>query len=93
MKNKRKIFIITGMSGAGKSQALKIFGDFGFYCVDNLPLALFGNFIEYVSGRADLNNVALGIDIREGESLKEMPNLLKTLNRNDFAPKVSFLDS
>ena len=37
MKNKRKIFIITGMSGAGKSQALKIFGDFGFYCVDNLP--------------------------------------------------------
>lgn len=93
MKNKRKIFIITGMSGAGKSQALKIFGDFGFYCVDNLPLALFGNFIEYVSGRADLNNVALGIDIREGESLKEMPKLLKTLNRNDFAPKVIFLDA
>lgn len=93
MKNKRKIFIITGMSGAGKSQALKIFGDFGFYCVDNLPLALFGNFIEYVSGRADLNNVALGIDIREGESLKEMPKLLKTLNRNDFVPKVIFLDA
>ena len=93
MKNKRKIFIITGMSGAGKSQALKIFGDFGFYCVDNLPLALFGNFIEYVSGRAGLKNVALGIDIREGESLKEMPKLLKTLNRNDFAPKVIFLDA
>lgn len=93
MKNKRKIFIITGMSGAGKSQALKIFGDFGFYCVDNLPLALFGNFIEYVSGRADLNNVALGIDIREGESLKEMPKLLKTLNRNDFVSKVIFLDA
>ena len=45
---KRRIFIITGLSGAGKSQALKIFGDFGFYCVDNLPLALFKNFIDFV---------------------------------------------
>ena len=93
MTNKRKLFIITGMSGAGKSQALKIFGDFGFYCVDNLPLALFKDFIKYVLGREDLQNIALGIDVREGESLKDMPKMLQALGRNDFAPKVIFLDA
>ena len=81
------------MSGAGKSQALKIFGDFGFYCVDNLPLALFRDFIKYVLGREDLQNIALGIDVREGESLKDMPKMLQALGRNDFAPKVIFLDA
>ena len=93
MTNKRKLFIITGMSGAGKSQALKIFGDFGFYCVDNLPLALFKDFIKYVLGREDLQHIALGIDIREGESLKDMPKMLQALGRNDFATKVIFLDA
>lgn len=91
--NKRKLFIITGMSGAGKSQALKIFGDFGFYCVDNLPLALFGNFLTYVKERSDLQNIALGIDVREGEGLKEMPKLLKSLVKEDFTVKVVFLDA
>lgn len=91
--NKRKLFIITGMSGAGKSQALKIFGDFGFYCVDNLPLALFGNFLTYVKERSDLQNIALGIDVREGEGLKEMPKLLKSLAKEDFTVKVVFLDA
>ena len=69
---KRRIFIITGMSGAGKSQALKIFGDFGFYCVDNLPLALFANFLSYVKTNDELQNIALGIDVREGVRLKEI---------------------
>lgn len=91
--NKRKLFIITGMSGAGKSQALKIFGDFGFYCVDNLPLALFGNFLNYVKERSGLQNIALGIDVREGEGLKEMPKLLKSLAKEDFTVKVVFLDA
>lgn len=91
--NKRKLFIITGMSGAGKSQALKIFGDFGFYCVDNLPLALFGNFLNYVKERSGLQNIALGIDVREGEGLKEMPKLLKSMAKEDFTVKVVFLDA
>ena len=68
--NQRRIFIITGMSGAGKSQALKIFGDFGFYCVDNLPLALFKNFTDYLKQSGERRDVALGIDVREGDRLR-----------------------
>ena len=70
---KGKFFIITGISGAGKTQALKILGDFGFYCVDNLPLALFGNFSKYIKTRTEIQNIELGIDIREGENLKSLP--------------------
>ena len=91
--NKRHIFIITGMSGAGKSQALKMFGDLGFYCVDNLPLALFENFISYVRENETLQNIALGIDIREGDRLREMPKLLNAMAKNDFSVKVVFLDA
>lgn len=91
--DKRRLFIITGMSGAGKSQALKMFGDLGFYCVDNLPLALFENFIAYVRDNATLRDIALGIDVREGDRLRDMPKMLKALAHNDFSIKVVFLDA
>ena len=90
---KRRLFIITGMSGAGKSQALKIFGDLGFYCVDNLPLALFKDFIHYVRQNDATRDIALGIDVREGDRLREMPKLLKTLEKEDFSVKVIFLNA
>ena len=93
MQQKRKLFIITGMSGAGKSQALKIFGDLGFYCVDNLPLALFPQFAAYVKEHAELQSVALGIDVREGERLKELPALLKQNTKENFEVNVIFLDA
>jgi UPF0042 nucleotide-binding protein len=91
--NKRRLFIITGMSGAGKSQALKIFGDLGFYCVDNLPLALFGDFITYIQKDTQHNDIALGIDVREGDRLKQLPKILKTIPKADFTIKVIFLDA
>ena len=93
MQQKRKLFIITGMSGAGKSQALKIFGDLGFYCVDNLPLALFQEFVSYVKTHPELSNIALGIDVREGEGLKELPALLRKTTKEDFTAKEIFLDA
>lgn len=89
---KRRIFIITGMSGAGKSQALKMFGDLGFYCVDNLPLALFKNFIEHVR-TTDTDSIALGVDVREGDRLRELPQLLNDMVEKDFTVKVVFLDA
>ena len=90
---KGKFFIITGISGAGRTQALKVFGDFGFYCVDNLPLALFGNFSKHIKTRGDWENIALGIDIREGESLKSLPNVMKSISRQGFEPKLLFLEA
>ena len=65
MKKSGKVFIITGMSGAGKSQALKCFEDFGFYCIDNIPLALIPDFIRLAGSTKYLGDVALGIDILE----------------------------
>jgi len=90
---KGKFFIVSGISGAGKTQALKIFGDFGFYCVDNLPLALFKDFIKYIKTRGDLENIALGIDIREGESIKDLPALISGAFEEGFKPKLLFLDA
>lgn len=90
---KNKFFIITGISGAGKTQALKIFGDFGFYCVDNLPLALFKDFIKYAKGREGGGDIALGIDIREGHGIKSLPDLITQTAGEDFAPKLLFLEA
>jgi len=90
---KRRIFIITGMSGAGKSQALKIFGDFGFFCVDNLPIALFQHFIDYLRESGSRQDIALGIDVREGDRLKELPKMLNSMTADDFIVKVLFLDA
>ena len=89
---KKRLFIITGMSGAGKSQALKMFGDLGFYCVDNLPLALFEDFISYVR-QSNTRDIALGVDVREEGRLRQMPDMLKKLEQNDFSVKVIFLNA
>jgi RNase adapter protein RapZ len=91
--NKRKIFIITGMSGAGRSQALKIFEDFGFYCVDNLPIKLLPKFLEYIKKRKDLENIALGIDIREGSFIKDTPKILEGFKKEKINFQILFFDA
>jgi len=91
--NKGKIFIITGMSGAGKSQALKCFEDLGFYCIDNLPVALIPAFSELVKTNRHFKNVALGIDIREGRFFKGFVKSLDTLGKLGLAYKVIFMDA
>ena len=92
-KHQGKIFIVTGMSGAGKSQALKNFEDLGFYCVDNLPIDLIPNFAALIGKRRYLRNVALGIDIREGRFFKDFTRSLDRLGRLGLDYKVVFLDA
>ena len=71
-----KFVILTGMSGAGKSTALKMMEDIGFYCVDNLPIALIEKFVELADLRdSELQKVAVGIDIRSGQALDEVKEL------------------
>ena len=62
-----KLVILTGMSGAGKSTALKMMEDIGFYCVDNLPIPLIETFVELSeTSKEELQKFAIGIDIRSG---------------------------
>ena len=64
--------IVTGLSGAGKSIAIDSFEDFGFFCVDNLPIALIPKLMDlYISSSGKYERLALGLDIRAGEQLSE----------------------
>lgn len=86
--------IVTGMSGAGKSTALKMLEDVGYFCVDNLPVPLIPKMADLlrVPG-SELNKAALGVDIRSGESLAEMAEVLKELDAAGMKYEILFLES
>ena len=67
-----KFLIVTGLSGAGKSQSIKFLEDLGYFCVDNLPPALLGRFVEMCSeSKGDIDKAAIVIDIRVGKNAKK----------------------
>ena len=89
-----KLVIVTGMSGAGKTSALKMLEDIGFYCVDNLPIPLMEPFAELALQKpAPHELVALGIDIRSGEDLPQLKNVLENWQQNSLPCEILFLDS
>lgn len=89
----KKIFVITGVSGAGKSQALKVFEDFGWFCVDNLPIAMLDQFGSFVLKSPAMTRVALGMDVREGRVLGVLPQFLRELKSKGLDIRVLFLDA
>ena len=89
----KRIFVITGVSGAGKSQALKVFEDFGWFCVDNLPVALIDDFARFVLKSPTMTRVALGMDVREGRMLAVLPPLLREMKDKGLDIHVLFLDA
>ncbi|MBS1484707.1 MAG: RNase adapter RapZ [Clostridium sp.] len=88
-----KLVIVTGMSGAGKTIALKMLEDMGFYCVDNLPISLVDKFAQLVSGGGDIAQAALGIDIRSGEELNHLDEILRGWKNTGLDFQVLFLDA
>ena len=89
-----RFVIVTGMSGGGKSTALKMLEDIGFYCVDNLPVSLLDKFAELiVQPGTEVSKVALGLDVRAGESLKSLPAVLDSLNEKNINVDVIFLEA
>lgn len=89
-----KLVILTGMSGAGKSTALKMMEDIGFYCVDNLPIPLIEKFVELSETSQDeLQKFAVGVDIRSGNSLSELHAVLNRLVDSGKSPEILFLDA
>ena len=89
-----KFVILTGMSGAGKSTAIKMMEDIGYYCVDNLPIALLEKFVELSSlqENAELQKVAVGIDIRNGQALEEIRDVLARIKKKKVHYEILFLD-
>ena len=88
------IVVVTGLSGAGKSTAIKVFEDLGYYCVDNLPPILLPKIVDVVSeARGEGARVALGMDIRGKEFLPDLSRVLDELRRGRSAVHVLFLDA
>jgi len=88
------LVIISGLSGSGKTHAIKCFEDLGFFCVDNLPPALLPKFAELCLQRGrDVQDVALGIDIRERGFFSDFFRNLETLKASGYAVELLFLEA
>lgn len=89
-----RFVIVTGMSGGGKSTALKMLEDAGFYCVDNLPVSLIEKFVELVSvPGSEISKVALGLDVRADQSFEETTKILDRLRETGYNFEILFMDA
>lgn len=91
---KGRLLIVTGVSGAGRATAMRVLEDLGFYCVDNLPVAL-APVVTQLTAESDpkLRGVALGIDSRERLFFPEWPRFLADIEQSGTRPQVLFLDA
>ena len=90
----KRYVIVTGMSGAGRSSVLKMLEDFGYLCVDNLPVRLLSKFTKLIDLEGgDSKQVALGIDIRNLEGLAELDHVLDTLEAEGYHYEILFLEA
>lgn len=86
--------MVTGMSGAGKSSVLKMLEDMGYFCVDNLPIQLILKFAQLTAeSSANIDKVALGVDIRSGQNLDLMEKILDELTEANIKYEILFLDA
>ena len=89
-----ELVIVTGLSGAGKSQAVHCMEDMGFYCVDNMPPALIGEFVRLVEeGRADIERAAFVVDIRSKEFFNDLKERLAELDKQGIQYKIMYLEA
>ncbi len=95
MKERLQLVVVTGLSGSGKSTAIHVLEDVGFYCIDNLPVALIPRFVElWESSQEEVRRVALGVDLRERRFLAEAPRVFDELRRSpDVALEVIYLEA
>lgn len=89
---KPAIIIVTGLSGSGKTVALRALEDMNFFCVDNLPVTLIDVFISKLVKNSDIRKIAIGIDIREREFLSKADSVLSSL-RKKYRHEIIFLEA
>ncbi len=93
MKDMHIVFV-TGMSGAGKSSVLNMLEDVGYFCVDNLPIKLITKFVNLTDSSAEnIRRTAVSVDIRSGDALAEMTEVLKKLKNEGYRYSILFLDA
>ena len=89
-----RLVIVTGMSGAGKSTAMKMMEDMGFFCIDNLPIPLLDKLVDFTkSFDTQQKKIAIGIDARSGKSLDSLNTVLDELSKKDIKYEILFLDA
>lgn len=93
MDAKMELLVITGLSGAGKSQAVRVIEDMGYYCIDNIPPALIGRFFE-VCAQTDgkLRKVAVVADARSGDFFYKLLEEVESIKATGVDVKILFLD-
>jgi UPF0042 nucleotide-binding protein len=88
------VVIVTGLSGSGKSTAIRVLEDLGFYCIDNLPVVLTPRFIDLCENSEEqITRVALGIDLRERAFLVDYPAVIDEIRRAGHQVEILYLDS
>ena len=89
-----RFVIVTGMSGAGKTTALKMLEDMGYFCVDNLPIPLLPGFVQMLQNTdTEMKKVALGLDVRSGQDLSGLKENLEAMDRDRIGYEILFLDA
>jgi UPF0042 nucleotide-binding protein len=89
-----QVVIITGMSGSGKSLAARCLEDAGYFCIDNLPVALIPVLIDLIGrSRAEMDRLALVVDVREGEMLRDFPKMIRELRARRVPLLVLYLEA
>lgn len=93
MKN-LKIFIITGLSGSGKSAAIAAFEDAGFYCVDNMPVALLTSFLKLpIKSSDEIAGLAFVMDLREKDFLSKYKSVFDSIKQTGYDFEIMFLEA
>ncbi len=94
MNEKPRFVILTGLSGAGKSFAIRCFEDMGYFCVDNLPTTIIPTFAELCAqSTREIRRIALGVDVREGEYLAHLVEILRELKDKGHPTEMLFLEA
>lgn len=89
-----RFVIVTGMSGAGKTTALKMLEDMGYFCVDNLPIPLLTRFVEMFSEpEEEVKKIALGLDVRGGQDFTGLQEVLDEMDEKQTSYEILFLDA
>lgn len=89
-----RFVVVTGMSGGGKSTALRMLEDAGFYCVDNLPVPLIEKFVELIAAPGgEVSKVALGLDVRADQAFEDVQHVLEKLRENGYHFEILFMEA